>query len=1026
MTEQRCGASPSSWKVTLVAGLLGWGLSPAFAGPELKVAIHDSAASRNCWTLPTWKNFHANQFLKEALAADGIPFVVVSDSDIANGDLLDGSEPRYPILFSLQQECISNAVATGMADYYAADGMLYLSGSSGTRTETGAPRLDGSGNWTFALGAQLELTPTGWIPIDVAKVHTTAATHPYVDHLPDDVYLEWQMPSNYHDLRLVEPHQIWGAKKTASGNRPAHVLMSAAALTGKFNPLNEVSAGTEAISATETFLADADGDGRSDLIYRVGSTVKVQVYAGQSFLAPISWGTFSSSYDLQVADVDGDGKADLIGRNPSNSVTSWALSTGTAFSTGSTSVWSTSYTMLVADVDGDGDGDVVGKNSAGDVQVGLWTGSGYASSSSWATVTSTDEVVVADVTGDGKADLVSRQLVSPSSWRLVVRPAGSGSFGTSATWGTWPQGSSLHFADADEDGRVDVIQGETAVNGRMDISFRRSVASPSPGTFATAATWLNWPSGRELRSADLNGDGMADLLGFQPASGNLHIAISAGVATEDWVKLAERVNGGGRIAYNAEPVPLAGHGGFANDNSEYKTIRRAIDLAFALREAPLISLGTWPYGYDAAIIARHDHHLSLAMNAEERLRAPGKVFGEYYIWPPMPNDDEHPCYPLLPPSMLQQAPGEPPGVLILDVLPEVSPNGSCPGAGTDYPHNSDDPDFDSALIGAHVIRHTGLDAGDGNQTFAEDLLATTLCVLDEELERKMDMVFVAPSYEAIAKDSMVALWESGFLTTGEQGIGPFPHFSLDPQLDNAESGSYPGNVYIGTLLQLPISEIPDVEAGTIDDADNQERMADGATLIEDAVDLSHELGGLINVYDHAGGNGFDGGCQASGADPYHLELLKRVFDRAFDYQDRGDHLWATNSLEIRDWWLQRASHQIVGTSIGPGGSPGLSLIRVALEADTPLASTPTTDDDLAIEIELDPDSATYIDNGLCLALDGVQVSTGGFCPASPSSVARCVEESGTVKRLIVRVGGAETADLQLGSSNCGIWTPPPI
>ncbi len=102
------------------------------------------------WWYTSWHYFVAYESLKEALRADGTPFVIVTDSDIAAGVLLnsDGS-PRYPIMFSLNSEAVADNEIAPLIAYVSAGGYLFIGSTAFTRNPDGTSRGD------FALANQI-------------------------------------------------------------------------------------------------------------------------------------------------------------------------------------------------------------------------------------------------------------------------------------------------------------------------------------------------------------------------------------------------------------------------------------------------------------------------------------------------------------------------------------------------------------------------------------------------------------------------------------------------------------------------------------------------------------------------------------------------------------------------------------------------------------------------------------------------------------------------------------------------------
>ena len=105
------------------------------------------------WYYTSWHYSVAYDSLKEALSSAGIPFVVVTDANIAAGNLLraDGS-PRYPILFSLNAEAIDDAEVDPLRNYVDAGGFLFVGASAFTRNLNGTTRTE------FALATEMGMS----------------------------------------------------------------------------------------------------------------------------------------------------------------------------------------------------------------------------------------------------------------------------------------------------------------------------------------------------------------------------------------------------------------------------------------------------------------------------------------------------------------------------------------------------------------------------------------------------------------------------------------------------------------------------------------------------------------------------------------------------------------------------------------------------------------------------------------------------------------------------------------------------
>ena len=116
------------------------------------VAIHVSENTEANWTNPSWEYFAIYRMLEESFKSDGTPFVEISDASIESGGLLVSGVPKYPILFSLASECISDSEASQISSYVSAGGFVYAGSSSWTKYADGSTRSD------FALSSQMGLS----------------------------------------------------------------------------------------------------------------------------------------------------------------------------------------------------------------------------------------------------------------------------------------------------------------------------------------------------------------------------------------------------------------------------------------------------------------------------------------------------------------------------------------------------------------------------------------------------------------------------------------------------------------------------------------------------------------------------------------------------------------------------------------------------------------------------------------------------------------------------------------------------
>jgi hypothetical protein len=357
--------------------------------------------------------------------------------------------------------------------------------------------------------------------------------------------------------------------------------------------------------------------------------------------------------------------------------------------------------------------------------------------------------------------------------------------------------------------------------------------------------------------------------------------------TGDVVALAETPVGslGGKIFYNAELQPLIGYGLSSAANFQAKTVLAAIEDAFTARSEPLTQLSPWPYPNRAAAVFRHDHTLHTNFVELEGVGRTPPVSGEYYIQPDSPE-----------------------GGVFLGSLPPYTAVRSLQNLG--------------AVIGAHTIKHQALDAL-SQQEAKRELCKTRAEILPKVNPGTVIDNFVSPGGLAIRPSSMRALAEylcpppetahGVFLTSGDQSFGPFPHFSVDMEQENAASIA---------VLQIPTG-------GSLEHSIGNNAFRDAM------VDVAYATGGLINVYDH----------------PFVPGAYERYDAHLADVLALPN-VWETTANKIRELHLVRASRTLtvtrsavdnvvtIGVTIGRlGQAPFPADPNLAISVRLPVAPT---------------------------------------------------------------------------------------
>ena len=273
-------------------------------------------------------------------------------------------------------------------------------------------------------------------------------------------------------------------------------------------------------------IADVNGDGKPDLVISNFSDGTLSVLKGNgdgTFQMHSDWPANTNPQSVVIADLDNDEKPDVILVNAIGESTNGSISVLLGKGDGSfqtpvqypTSVGTTSLT--VADLNADGIPDVVVANhdtsfvTTGGINVFLGKGDGtFGASTTYDLGRGTNSVAVADLNGDGKPDLAVstfdvNTIPGPGTVTILLGN-GDGTFGQFSAYTTGRSTDSLVAADLNADGVIDLVlssSGENTVTvllGKGDGTFRSQV------DFGTG----DGPSA--LAVADLNSDGHLDVI----------------------------------------------------------------------------------------------------------------------------------------------------------------------------------------------------------------------------------------------------------------------------------------------------------------------------------------------------------------------------------------------------------------------------------------------------------------------------------------------------------------------------------
>ena len=309
--------------------------------------------------------------------------------------------------------------------------------------------------------------------------------------------------------------------------------------------VNTNSTWNSAVNWVYQNVGDFNGSGYNDVIAMDEANGEWYVSTGNSdgsLNAPTLWTTWlvPASYNApQVGDVNNDGLDDLITRDATGTGRfSISYSNGGGFGTPTLSApWNPSITwdnIRVADFNNDGKADVAGRQaSTGNWFVSLANTSGigfnYASMiANWSASTNWAEAEVGDFNGDGYNDILAHNLDTGDLIAYLNPGLGGGAY-TPATWQalatatTWVD---TETGDFNGDGKADLLTRDQATGNINVLLANAGGTGFEPETvwvtFATSSTWVDFQVG------DFDGDGNDDIAARDDTTGEWTVALSNG------------------------------------------------------------------------------------------------------------------------------------------------------------------------------------------------------------------------------------------------------------------------------------------------------------------------------------------------------------------------------------------------------------------------------------------------------------------------------------------------------------------
>jgi hypothetical protein len=386
--------------------------------------------------------------------------------------------------------------------------------------------------------------------------------------------------------------------------------------------------------------------------------------------------------------------------------------------------------------------------------------------------------------------------------------------------------------------------------------------------------------------------------------------------------------GKGNFVYDAAMQPIQGNGGWAPSMFAYGIFRNAIQWAFATSNLPIVKVSPWPYQYNAAYEVRHDFedYQTAITQIEASAKAESQVgaLGDYYF-----------CTGTLRVEMNND-----PSV-IASLQRAVTLYGATIGSHNGGLQNPNNP---ALQVSDYDYWHWGTDEALDDQpsgyasgsAYALASLSQAFSDVDGwltgyEANRR---TYVSPYFNGTREGSSQILQQLGVLTSGEQKVGPFPHWTVSAQTK--------GKLY--GFVTLPPSEW--FIAGNI--AQSQETVIPPPwteSTLESAVDYYYSLGGLIDFYSHE---------PSTNSNIYQYVL----------YSAAKPSVWPVNAMTVYNWWTKRTPVK-VSPSYAIGGNRFITTATIS----------GATDPNTAIELVVP---------NWPVASTGIQVQLNGSF-ASPSS-----------------------------------------
>jgi Chitobiase/beta-hexosaminidase C-terminal domain/FG-GAP-like repeat/Bacterial Ig-like domain (group 3)/FG-GAP repeat len=296
---------------------------------------------------------------------------------------------------------------------------------------------------------------------------------------------------------------------------------------------------TPGLSPAGVAVGDFNEDGVPDIAVTMARSNEVSIFLGKgdgTFTTTSSLGTGNAPDTVLAGDFNQDGHQDLAVANSNDSTISIFLGNGSGTFTSAPNLTSggTPLKMVSGDFNGDGIPDLATANLNGG-SVSILLGHGNGTFDAGATVTlgagqAPSAIAAGDFNGDGKTDLA---VAYSSVQTSILLGNGDGTFTVTSgptTANTLGDLNSIAVSDFDGDGKLDLAVGNgNNVQGKTTpISI---FLGNGDGTFAAVSSSPMVPSPVAIVIADLNQDGIPDLIVPNWIAGGATLLLGGGDGT---------------------------------------------------------------------------------------------------------------------------------------------------------------------------------------------------------------------------------------------------------------------------------------------------------------------------------------------------------------------------------------------------------------------------------------------------------------------------------------------------------------